>query len=49
MVVVAGIIATYGIDGLFMSTMLAGVILVVLGAIGLGTAVRFIPPGVIAA
>ena len=46
-VVVAGIIAKYGIDGLFMSTMMAGAILVVLGATGLGTAVKFIPQPVV--
>jgi SulP family sulfate permease len=46
-VVVAGIIAKYGIDGLFMSTMMAGVILVVLGATGLGSAVKFIPQPVV--
>ncbi|HUR33092.1 MAG TPA: SulP family inorganic anion transporter [Vicinamibacterales bacterium] len=46
-VVVAGIIAKYGIDGLFMSTMMAGVILVVLGATGFGTAVSFIPQPVV--
>jgi sulfate permease, SulP family len=42
-VVVAGIVAEHGIDGLFMCTMMAGVILVILGATGMGTAVRFIP------
>ena len=42
-VVVYGIIARYGLDGLFMCTMMAGVILVFLGLTGLGTAVRFIP------
>lgn len=46
-VVVSAIIAKYGIDGLFMSTMMAGVILVVLGATGLGTAVKFIPQPVV--
>ncbi len=46
-VVVSGIIAKYGIDGLFMATMMAGVILVVLGATGLGTAVKFIPQPVV--
>src|SRR5580698_8716947 len=35
-VVVYGIVAKYGIDGLFMCTLIAGVILVVLGATGLG-------------
>ena len=46
-VVVAGIVATYGIDGLFMCTMMAGVLLVVLGATGMGTAVKFIPRPVV--
>ena len=46
-VVVAGIVATYGVDGLFMCTMMAGVLLVVLGATGMGTAVRFIPRPVV--
>jgi SulP family sulfate permease len=42
-VVVANIISVYGVSGLFMCTMMAGVILVVLGATGMGTAVKFIP------
>lgn len=46
-VVVSAIIAKYGIDGLFMATMMAGVILVVLGATGLGTTVKFIPQPVV--
>ena len=46
-VVVAGIVATHGVDGLFMCTMMAGVILVVLGITGLGTAVKFIPRPVV--
>src|SRR3984893_17430072 len=46
-VVVAGIVTTYGIDGLFMCTMMAGVILIVLGATGMGTAVTYIPRPVI--
>jgi SulP family sulfate permease len=46
-VVVAGIIAQYGLDGLFMCTMMAGVILVVMGLTGTGTAVRFIPRPVV--
>src|SRR4051795_7352025 len=37
-VVVAGIIADYGVSGLFMCTMMAGVMLVVLGATGMGSA-----------
>jgi sulfate permease, SulP family len=46
-VVVAGIVTTYGIDGLFMCTMMAGVILIVLGATGMGAAVTYIPRPVI--
>ncbi len=46
-VVVAGIVATYGLDGLFMCTFMAGVILVGLGVTGLGTAVRYIPRPVV--
>src|SRR5437762_11141032 len=39
-VVVAGIIAKHGIDGLFMCTMMAGVLLVLLGVTGMGTMVK---------
>ena len=46
-VVVANVIAEHGIDGLFMATMMAGVVLVVLGATGLGSAVKFIPSPVV--
>src|ERR1700730_13411804 len=46
-VVVFGIVAKYGVDGLFMCTMLAGVILLILGLTGLGTAVKFIPRPVV--
>ncbi len=42
-VVISGIIARHGLDGLFMCTMMAGVLLVLLGATGMGTAVRIIP------
>ena len=42
-VVVAGIVAAHGVDGLFMCTVMAGVLLVILGATGMGTAVKFIP------
>ncbi len=42
-VIVAGIIAKHGLSGLFMVTMMAGVILLFLGFTGLGSAVRFIP------
>src|SRR3954467_47965 len=46
-VVVAGIVAKHGVDGLFMCTMMAGVMLVVMGLTGLGAAVRFIPRPVV--
>ena len=46
-VVVAGIVARYGVDGLFMCTMMAGVLLIVMGLTGSGTAVRFIPRPVV--
>jgi SulP family sulfate permease len=46
-VVVFGIVAKYGVDGLFMCTMMAGVLLLILGATGLGTAVKFIPRPVV--
>lgn len=42
-VVVAGIVGKYGVEGLFMCTMMAGVLLVILGVTGMGTAVKFIP------
>jgi sulfate permease, SulP family len=42
-VVVAGIVAVHGVDGLFMCTMMAGILLIVLGATGMGSAVKFIP------
>src|SRR6516164_9187096 len=46
-VVVAGIVATYGLDGLFMCTMMAGVLLVILGITGMGTAVKYLPRPVV--
>ena len=46
-VIVAGIVAKHGVDGLFVCTMMAGGLLVVLGATGMGSAVRFIPRPVV--
>lgn len=46
-VVVAGIIAAHGVDGLFMCTMMAGLLLVIMGLTGLGSAVKFIPRPVV--
>src|ERR1700736_5565197 len=42
-VVVAGIVAHYGVDGLFMCTAMAGVMLIALGVSGVGSAVTYIP------
>ena len=46
-VVVYNIVAKHGLDGLFMCTLEAGVILVLLGITGLGSAVKFIPRPVV--
>lgn len=46
-VVVAGIVAAHGVDGLFMCTMMAGILLVILGATGMGSVVRYIPRPVV--
>jgi SulP family sulfate permease len=46
-VVVAGIVAEFGIDGLFMCTLMAGVMLIVMGLTGTGSAVKYIPRPVI--
>jgi sulfate permease, SulP family len=46
-VVVFGIVARYGIDGLYMCTLLAGIMLVILGATGLGATVKYIPRPVV--
>src|ERR1700722_19548874 len=46
-VVVAGIVAKFGVEGLFVCTMMAGVILILLGATGMGTAVKYFPRPVI--
>src|ERR1700691_3838493 len=42
-VIVAGIVAKFGVSGLALVTVLAGVMLVVMGLTGLGSAVKFIP------
>jgi SulP family sulfate permease len=46
-VVVAGIVARHGIDGLYLCTLLAGLMLIFMGVTGLGSAVRFIPRPVV--
>jgi len=42
-VIVAGIVLRFGMSGLAMVTLMAGVLLVIMGLTGLGAAVRFIP------
>jgi SulP family sulfate permease len=46
-VVVYGIVAQHGLNGLFLCTIMAGMILLLLGLTGLGSAVKFIPRPVI--
>jgi len=46
-VVVAGIVAKYGVQGLFVCTTIAGILLVILGLTGLGSAVKFLPRSVV--
>jgi sulfate permease, SulP family len=46
-VIVAGIVAKHGVEGLFVCTLMAGAMLVLLGATGMGSAVRFIPRPVV--
>src|SRR5215472_14910801 len=46
-VIVAGIVARFGMSGLALVTLMAGILLVGMGLTGLGSAVRFIPRGVI--
>ena len=46
-VIVYGIVQRYGIDGLVVATIMAGVILIVLGVARLGAAIKFIPHPVV--
>jgi sulfate permease, SulP family len=46
-VVVSGIIAKYGLEGLFTITMMAGLLLLILGITGMGSAVKYFPRPVI--
>lgn len=46
-VIVAAIIEKHGLDGLLMATMIAGVLMIGLGAFRLGTLIRYIPEPVI--
>jgi len=46
-VVVAGVIALHGFDGLLLATLMAGVILIVAGYSGLGRLMKFVPMPVV--
>lgn len=46
-VVVAGIVAQHGVNGLFMCTVMAGVFLMIMGLTGLGSAIKFIPRAIV--
>lgn len=43
---VATVVATSGMDGLFIATALAGIMLVLMGVFKLGTLIKFIPPSI---
>src|ERR1700721_400399 len=45
--VTARIVALHGVDGLFMCTVMAGILLMIMGIAGMGTAVKFIPRPVV--
>lgn len=47
-VILAGVTAHHGIDGLMLATLMAGIILIFLGVARLGAVIRFIPDPVIA-
>ncbi len=46
-IIVYGVVHKYGVDGLIIATMMAGLLLVVMGFAKLGTAIKFIPHSVI--
>jgi SulP family sulfate permease len=46
-VIVAGVIAAHGFDGLVLATLMAGVILVVAGYVGVGRLMRYVPMPVV--
>lgn len=46
-VILAGVVAQYGVSGLLLATLMAGVILVAMGLARLGAVIRFIPDPVI--
>ena len=46
-VIVAGVIAAHGFDGLILATLMAGVILIVAGYVGVGRLMRYVPMPVV--
>src|SRR5689334_3985231 len=46
-VVVYGIIAKYGVDGLILSTLFAGILLFIMGMMRIGTLIRFVPVAIV--
>ena len=46
-VIVYGIVQKFGVDGLMVATLMAGVILVIMGAVRLGSVIKFIPHPVV--
>src|SRR6185295_14845339 len=46
-VIVYGIVQKYGVDGLTVATLMAGVLLILMGAAGLGRVIEYIPHSVI--
>lgn len=45
--VVAGVVATQGMDGLFIATVIAGVMLILMGILKLGGLIKFIPHSIV--
>ncbi len=41
--IVAGVVATQGMDGLFLATVMAGILLILMGVLKLGSLIKFIP------
>ncbi len=41
--IVAGVVATQGMDGLFLATIMAGIILIIMGVCKMGSLIKFIP------
>ncbi|MEW5917438.1 MAG: sulfate permease [Gemmatimonadota bacterium] len=46
-VIVYGIVQKFGVDGLIVASMMAGILLIILGAVKLGSVIKFIPHPVI--